>query len=228
MSRSSRGKKLVAAFICAAAFVGAANAFIVVNFNSVGGYVGFGQDALVANLINGGLTQVIWSGDDVIDPLNMGTATPTGDDVVLMSEDNAGDPLTSSFYLGAFGQISAADGAGIRFSENNNPMDQATFLAGNIYLRVFDVANPTLNDHYVSGSQLGVSQIWGGLTGDTGGVVAPGDEEQIDISRSPDAVDGEFGAKYVALDMTIVPEPTTFALFGLGLATLAARRKFRK
>ena len=56
------------------------------------------------------------------------------------------------------------------------------------------------------------------------------DWEETDMTKPAAGIvqSTPFGIGVVALDTQMVPEPATYALFGLGILTLAVGRRFRK
>ncbi len=183
-----------------------ASAFIVVTWGQTAPTMKLGEVAYsgLNGVDDGGLVQLIWSSDDIIDPVDIDGST-TGNDQVLdsgvFSSPNAG---SQGFFLGH-----AADS--YLFTDLIGVADNAALVAGSVYMRVFSVGSLAIG--------VGTDYL-------TGGFVA-------DLNDSPANADAYAKTDYTggapaALDMTIVPEPTTFALFGLGLATLVARRRRRR
>lgn len=219
-------------------FALSADAWIVVTFQTpLGAYGDYGLGAYDStdDLISDALVQVMWTPDATIGVLNQGVITPTGSDndrilaLATAPTDGSGYTVgTTDFFTSEYGQMTDI-GVAYQF-DTPSGVDQGDFIAGNVYLRVFDSGTPGMGSYYVSGSLTGVGDVWSGdLTwGEGGSPVAPNDRELLDMTSSQDIVMGTgdlTGVPIVPMGGQVVPEPTTIALFGLGLATLAMRRR---
>ena len=128
-------------------------ATITVNTSSAGSYVANGTVAAsitdpaswLAAALGGAFWQIIWSPDVAVDLLTTASTTPGNGEKVLASGN-----------LTAQGQMPMA-------SANYGPpgdVDDGTFLAGTVYLRVFDSASPGVGSWYISGSLNGNKVSW--------------------------------------------------------------------
>lgn len=202
-----------------------AQAYIVVNLDSQSGAylheggtgwaVPFGAgDAVVDALL-----QVIWSED-----ADLGLALPGG---AIAPDGSDTDIVLYSALTTSFGQVDEEPlDQGLQL-DNTTGRSDTDFYNGYVYLRVFDTDSPVFGSGYVSGSQAGTGAAWGGLTQNP---AFSSDYEQLDMAASGDAqADPNYpGVNHIPMNMTIVPEPGTFALFGVGLVTLVARRRRRR
>ena len=131
----------------------------IVNANSTGAYVGEGGSSYDDHL-DGTLAYVMWTADTV-DPVeyhNPGDGLRTGDSVIL-----------DSLYLDENGMITDHDSVDYAWDDAgyqrwDTPGDfsfdsESQFLAGSVYLTVFDAAAPTVGDHYVSGTAAGIGTV---------------------------------------------------------------------
>jgi len=88
-----------------------------------------------------------------------------------------------------------------------------TFTAGFVYMRIFglgsSIGNTPVGTYYIDGATI--------ATADITGVMFPQD---LNLSGS-----GSPAASYT-LNLQVVPEPATFAFFGLGGLMVALRRRF--
>jgi len=197
--------------------VSAADAYIIIRWNSgPQPFIEFGTTATASEYLadpsmgvdSGSLVQLIWSSDDsYADMPLIGDADPSFNDYVI-------DAHVVSAAQGLYeGYIE--DRGGVEYDYTSVPglTDDGTFEAGYVYARVFDAETPTVGAHYWQSPHLG------GLQTD------PNRDQPNSWDRLVWPTDG---SNPTPLDMTIVPEPGTLALFGLGLATIAMRRRLRK
>ena len=236
-------KRIVAGVVVLLIAVGTCHAYIQVKVDSAGGYVHFGEETpdwtLGKGVPAGSMFYVAWSSDLNIEPTALGSHLPSGDDK-LCTVEGGGDAI---FYTGdnggswaAYGKIENFDAIDIYAPDE---MNDTTFEAGQVYLRVFNTNNPTTGDHYVSGSLNGTgsTNVWGTAWDNDNGTpkgdfaLTPGpavanDQEELDMTQSPDKEGGNF----IVLDSTIqaIPEPGTLGLLALGLAGVFAARRRRK
>ena len=189
---------LVAVVICCL-LTPTANAFIVINWQTLGPWLQYGttwtgdyNDIVPV----GSLIQLIWSADDIMDTPIGPTAAPSDDDVLLGTHSYQGSPT----YDGGLN--------GQQYNSGDYGMNDTTFHAGRVFVRGFD-ANPSAGDHYLEGGWV---ETLTANPGDPSGY----DDAQLIPGGSP-----------IPVNMTIVPEPCAIALFGLGMLTLAVRRKLR-
>jgi len=185
-----------------------ASAFIVVDWQT--SEVVYQHGTTVA-VLDGSLVQLIWSPDAAISDISStGSATPVGGEYVLDTL-GFGDYQTSdgTVYTGAAGQ-GYFGVQGTRYEDDalsGDGVGDAAFLAGSVYLRVFDSAAPAVNSWYYEGA------LSSPLFTDPS---LPDDYNFLDLAPSTSPYD---------LNTQLVPEPGTFALFGLGLVTMIARRR---
>jgi hypothetical protein len=146
----------------------------------------------------GSLVQLIWSPDNVIDPIDPFNPTVAqGNDIVI---DNHYTIVT-----GAFGTIGT-------YPENVGPLvgiTEPVLLSGYVYIRVFNSPTPTIGNWY------GESDLVGGPLTDQDPIPAPPDI--VDIAP----------VELFTLNKLIVPEPGALALAALGAGVVAVRRMRR-
>jgi hypothetical protein len=189
------------------AAVSNSEAYIRVVWGQTAPTMEFGQVSYAGvNGVNAGcLVQLIWSLDGIIDPVAL-NGSATGNDQVLATDVFVdGGPGFEGFLLGHTGdQYVYTDLVGLT--------GNAQFVSGRLYMRAFDQPSGSIGygTHYLQ------SALVGGPLADSPTNV--NDYNVVDYT----------GGVPVALNMTIVPEPGTLALFGIGLVTLAARRRMRK
>ncbi|MFT5125515.1 MAG: hypothetical protein ACI9TH_003063 [Kiritimatiellia bacterium] len=181
------------------------NAAVNINWSSGNG--GFLQwDASgptdVASALDGGeIWQLIWAVDGVIDPINAGMpSVPSGDDLILDSVMGIGatlDPITKRYEMAV----------------NNTPLPGAGTISA--YVRIINLAPRN------SGS--------GAVTFFDPSVVSQGAQSGIPAfvvggaELPPTILDASLGGQIQTLVM--IPEPSSFALLGLGAFLLFIRRK---
>ncbi len=180
------------------------NAFITINWDSGAQFLDTGGTPLV----DGSVIQLIWSSDNIMDAV-ASDGSATGNDVILLS---AGTVSTFSA-----GWISGHDDDAFYGSDETVPAGaydasavgtKATLASGWVYVRVFDAQPGSIG--------IGTWYYQGGLIGSL--TDSPGDPSGY---NSTDAT----GGSNTAMNMQVVPEPATMALFGLGMAVLGLRRR---
>lgn len=94
-----------------------------------------------------------------------------------------------------------------------SPYINATFSAGDVFMRVFANAAPGIGDYYYDSSLLTLENRGSDPVADT----------QLLYLETGSA---SYPAQGVALNQVVVPEPSVIAFLGLGGLALAARRRF--
>lgn len=82
--------------------------------------------------------------------------------------------------------------------------------AGQLYMRIFDSAAPAIGSRYFQSNPIATSGLPVYVPSD------PGTQPNLDLNPNASQVNG-----------TVIPEPATVALWGLGLVTILVRRKIR-
>ncbi len=91
----------------------------------------------------------------------------------------------------------------------NSAVGGSTISSGFVYMYVYEDGSPDVGDSYVR------SEVYGNTWGDPGAALPP-PPDAIDVAATEPAVMGSF---------FVTPEPGTMALFGIGILTMAARRR---
>ena len=184
-----------------------ASAFIKANWQTSQQMYLNGTTTLVED---GSLVQLIWSPDAVISDIRMtGSSTPVGGEYVLDTLDY-GDFRTSdgTIYPGASsGYFTVQDTQYENDALSGSGISDVDFLAGSLYLRVFDSTSPGINSWYYEGALS--SPLFENPSN-------PDDFNSLNLAP---------GTSPYELNQQLVPEPGTFALFGVGLVTMLARRR---
>ena len=188
-------KKLLAAILVVGSMAVSASATITISWQSSFGV----NDPTIAgdtfDLASGSLVQLIWSSDNIINALNDASpTTPTGNDQLLDQQFTT--------FAGAFSFNNS-------YPESSLSLTEGVFLAGYVYVRVFNAAAPTVGDWYGSAGLVG-----GPLTDQD---PTPGLADFADVAPS----------ELFTLNQTIVPEPSVLAFLGIGAALVAVRRMRR-
>ena len=173
-------------------------AFITISWDSTGAWDA--TSASGAGLADGSVYQLIWSADNIMDLVGS-DGSATGGDMVLATGGTVHDF--------GFGGFIRGHGADPFVFGDAGAVDNAALVAGYVYLRVFDAQ--------AGGIAVGTDYWQGGMIGGS----------LTDSPGTPDAYDktDPTGGAFVAMDMVVVPEPATMALFGLGLAVLGLRKR---
>lgn len=138
------------------------------------------------------LIQLIWTPDNIIDPIDPFNPTvPQGNDKLL---DQRFTTIVGGFFEGG------------TYPESIVGVPESVFLAGYIYVRVFNSPTPTIGDWY------GESALEFPLN------------DQDPIPNPPNTVDIAPIELYT-LPYQIVPEPATLAMLAISGAVIAMRRK---
>lgn len=209
-SKSLEGLKLLCAAAVLSMVAQVSSAYIVVNWTA--SRLIDQEDVRLDNT----LIQLIWSSDGVMDPLGLAigpTADPVGNDYLLDWNwtgsghlDAEGSPEPKS--IGRAGLFNAEyDYTDLSGNSDGSLVTLNQFLQGSLYVRVFGAYDPGPEDWYYQGALTAGPHINN-----------PSDPSQYTTLTYNDA----------QLDMQLVPEPTTITLFGIGLATLAVRRRKRR
>lgn len=151
------------------------------------------------------LAQLIWSSDGTandLDPSN--PLNPTGEEIslVILQPDQAAGYIFSTDYSQETNPQTGLPWPGSTTQTYTDLYYGSTLAGGYVYARFFYSTTPEIGDVYVE------------LT------------PSAQLAAAPTANAYVLGQN-VYFDTEIVPEPTTMALFGLGIVTLALRRKLR-
>jgi len=201
-------KMLCAIALISTVMVQASNAYIGINWLSVN------MTDLLGVKLDNTLIQLIWSIDSIMDPAGSplaGSVDPVGDDLLLdwnwtgsgnLNSEGVSNPLSAGL-----GGVHGANYENTDLPGNGDGLtvSDAAFRSGSLYVRVFDATDPGVGDWYYQGGLVT------GFENDP----APSSYSYVRISNSQ-------------VDTEVVPEPGTMALFGIGLVTLAVRRRKRK
>jgi len=164
-------------------------------------------------LVVGSIVQLLYSTDDQIDGIcNVNPFGNYGNDTVVESSTIGTSPggQAGTFYWQEPGPL----------DQYNLPDD--SYTAGWCYMRVFQATTTMV----IAGQTI--YYAWGPTASPTIGTGHP--NQPPDTPTPVDAL-GQAEGIYYAMDLsvTVVPEPSTLALFGVGILTVAARlRRNRK
>jgi len=146
------------------------------------------------------LMQLIWTPSSSIGSASIaGVDFASGDNVVL-------DSITITEGVGGY------DEWGYNFSVPS-PYINATFSAGDVFMRVFADATPNAGDFYFDSALLTLEDRGSDPVADT----------QLLYLETGSA---SYPSQGIALNQVVVPEPSVIAFLGLGGLALAARRRF--
>jgi len=177
-----------------------------ISLNITGGF-GLWTDTFGGNLLPAGAYyQVWWSSDQayLAEPsVNESVAT------LSTGQNTSGDYVLASGSTPNLGGWGSPQSLGQLTDAN---VGGSTISDGYIYMFVYQDGTPQAGDSYVRTSIYG--NAWGDPT-------APQPPPPDSIPASSTTEDGVFGTYFV------VPEPGTLALFGIGMLTIAARRRKR-
>lgn len=192
---------VVVAVVISCLLAPSANAFIVINWQTLGPWLEFGTTWTGSNFEDivpvGSWIQLIWT-DAATEPVTaIGNSLLLPGEVLLATHSYQGTPT----FVGGLNQQ--------QYNSGTYGMNDATFHAGHVLVRGYD-ANPSAGDHYLQGGWVAT------LNADPG---FPNDYNDAQLIP---------GGNPIPVDMTIVPEPCAMALFGLGALTLVVRRKLRR
>ncbi len=195
-------KKILSALAIVAVTAGMCFATVTINWVTANGVDDPSIPGTAVDLAAGSFCQLIWTPTAVIDPINTSDpTTPQGDDILLS----------------VFSIVSPPGGyitAGATTVQNEdapwNGVDDG-FVGGFAYTRVFNTAAPGAGTWY----------------GEGGMSAALNDQDPV---STPNTSDISSTGLYTLTSQIpgVIPEPTTWAFMGIGLLTIAIRRKMRK
>jgi len=191
-------KKIIALLAAGAALTGMqASAAIALTFTSGAGII---LQADGTTLLPASQAfAVYWSDDAVISFNNANYQAPGGDDV----------------FLGVFNTSGGVAAVG-RITGNANVPFASAPGANSIYIVVFQTAYNGGGSAIGDGTKYGVGPVFTGLT--DASTLPPPNADNYGITMT---------ANHITLNQTMVPEPASFAFFGLGVLVFAIRR-FRR
>ncbi len=195
------------------------NASIQVSFGATDGV----NNQAGGDLIAGALIQVLWSPTDPSASLGVDLGNITGDYGSSRVIHNGFTP--SPFQIAGSTAI---------IPEAFLSVTEPTLLGGYVYVRLFNVAAPTLNDYFA------ISTITGPGLGDmdpaSGSPVTTAIEMEQPANAGDDVRFGGVGAQFSGTALSgiagdqwhqIVPEPSVLAFLGIGAALVGIRRMRR-
>lgn len=156
------------------------------------------------------LWQLVWAGADnsidIVDPNNSANGYVSDNDVVLESRvTTAGGGTIGSDYFDEW----------LFCPPNTLPLakfESSTYY-NMVYIRVFQDTNPAVNEWYYDSGLITAANV---------DILSLHNTDTLDGNTNSGASQGD------ALNVQIVPEPSSMALLALGLGVVALRRKFRK
>ncbi len=170
----------------------------------------------VGNEATGWLLQLIWSPDNTPTPLNPSDPLSLGSgeiELIRLSPVTTAGQIKSADYnsaplpaLAQPGFTWLADSTTQTYSENNYGLAANGFMNGYVLARIFSDTAPAAGETY---HQFALS----GSVPDSSSGPTPTVTYSITTSTY--------------FDTTIVPEPSTYALFGMGIVIVGLVRKFR-
>ena len=187
-------KKIILAAIAALVVGQTAFATISINYVTTSGADSAAVPGAGLDLPIGSLFQIIWTLDGSIDAFN--PANPTG------VSDN--DIILGSYFSTFTGFLFGTE----TYQDETYGLLSDGLVPGQVYVRVFSSAAPTIGDYYA------VSSTFGGLVDQD---PTPGTANVVDIAPSAAFLVGT----------EIVPEPSVLAFLGIGAALVAVRRMRR-
>lgn len=158
------------------------------------------------------LVQLIWSGDGTLGAIDPGNPLAvSGNDIVLrtFTPHQSAGRLRANDYASPYASPPATAFVIQQYLESDYtmPASYTTFVGGSVFARVFESKTPTVNEYYHEYTF-------------TGTISAPNIDTGADTTFTATMPNSY-------MDTQIVPEPSTYALFGMGLMLVGLVRKFR-
>ena len=200
-------KKLLIALVAMATTVAFAEIAIEWNSNSDR----LGNSTFTAYLPTGMYATLIWSATV---PTAETSLLPTG--IAETGEYLLASTLTAT-------QGGGINAGGIAFTYSDAVVGGADINSGYFFTRIFDTVVPANNNYYYQGEATGNALVASGVPADLAKIY--GDSLMLGNGTTSAIIDGPYA---VNTQYTVVPEPATIGLFGLGILGAWFARRTRR